>query len=127
MKINEKTPPRNFLVGTNEKFFMKDCGDIFLNDDELLTFKTTSGTEYDFSRKSWGYYATPSMNGRLENFNLRTCLIRNKKSNRYFILIVEKGHEDEFNKYLDQESCELVTWMDSTYELDKIRQLINEG
>ena len=105
MKIKEKIPPRNFMVGTNEKFFIKDCGDIYLENDEQVTFKTNDGKEYDFAKKSWGYYASPSLNGRLNNFDFRTCLIRNTKSNRYFILVVQKNHEKDFNIYLKQESC----------------------
>ena len=126
MKIKEKIPPRNFLVGTNKKFYMKDCGDVLLSDDEQITFKTEQGTEYDFAKKDWGYYASPSLNGRLTNFNLRACLIRNTKTNRYFVLIVEKNFEDKFNQYLTEESCEIVTWMDDTEKLDKIRKLLNE-
>lgn len=126
MKIKEKIPPRNFLVGTNKKFYMKDCGDVLLNDDEQLTFKTEDGTEYDFAKKDWGYYASPSLNGRLINFNLRSCLIRNTKTNRYFILVVQKNHEDNFKKYLKQESCEVIVWMDSTKNLDKIKEIFNE-
>ena len=105
---------------------MKDCGDVMLNDDEQITFKTKQGTEYDFAKKDWGYYASPSLNGRLINFNLRACLIRNTKTNRYFVLIVEKNFENKFNQYLTEESCEIVTWMDDTEKLDKIRNLIYE-
>ena len=36
------------------------------------------------------------MNGRLESFNLRTVLIRNKNTNRFFLFLVEKGKEDKF-------------------------------
>ena len=126
MKINEKIPPRNFLVGTNKKFYIKDCGDVFLNDDEQITFKTEEGDEYDFAKKDWGYYASPSLNGRLINFDLRACLVRNTKTNRYFILIVKRNSEENFNKYLIEESCEIVSWMDDTEKLDNIRNLLNE-
>mgnify|MGYP007063373808 CR=1 FL=1 len=126
MEINQKKPPRNYLVGANKKFYIKDSGDIYLEDDEQITFKNKSGTEYDFARKDWGYYASPSLNGRLLNFNLRACLIRNTKNNRYFVLIVEKNHEESFNNYLESESCEIVSWMDDTEKLDKIRNLMNE-
>ena len=126
MKINEKIPPRNFLVGTNKKFYIKDCGDVFLDDDEQITFKTDEGDEYDFAKKDWGYYASPSLNGRLINFDLRACLVRNTKTNRYFILIVKRNSEEKFNKYLIEESCEIVSWMDETEKLDNIRNLLNE-
>ena len=124
MKFKEKSPPRKFLVGTHNKFYINDCGSIYLEDDEQITFKTNNDTEYDIAKKDWGYYATPSLNGRLYNFNLRTCLIRNTKTNRYFILIVEKNHEDDFLKYLISESCEIITWMDTTEKSDKIKKLL---
>ena len=40
--------------------------------------------------------------------------IRNKLSNRYFILVVEKNHEDNFYKYLKSESCE-INWSKGNY------------
>ena len=37
--------------------------------------------EYDIVKKNWGFYATPSINGRLIKFGYKTCLIKNKKTN----------------------------------------------
>ena len=126
MKVINKNPPREFMVGTHEKFPMKDCAEIILEDDEQVTFKTNNGNEYDFAKKSWGYYASPSLNGRLITFDYRACLIRNKLSNRYFILVVEKNHEYDFYSYLKSESCEIIIWMDDTKNLNKIKQYFDE-
>ena len=126
MKFNKKNPPRTFAVENNKKFYIKDCGDVFLDENEQVTFKNNNTTEYDVVRKKWGYYASPSLNGRLIHFNLRACLIRNTKTNRYFILMVEKTYEDDFQKYLDDESCEIVSWLDDTKKLDKIKNLLSE-
>ena len=126
MKFNKKNPPRTFAVENKKKFYIKDCGDVFLDENEQVTFKNNNTTEYDVVRKKWGYYASPSLNGRLINFNLRACLIRNTKTNRYFILMVEKTYEDDFQKYLDDESCEIVSWLDDTKKLDKIKNLLSE-
>ena len=54
-----------------------DCGRIALAPDEQVTFTTEAGGEYDVTRKSWGFYATPSINGRLKTFGLRAALVRN--------------------------------------------------
>ena len=51
------------------------------------------------TRKDWGYYATPSLNGRLPQKGLRPALMRNA-ANRFFIVLVEAGREDAFHKYL---------------------------
>jgi hypothetical protein len=52
---------------------------------------TKSGAEYDVAAKDWGFYATPSLNGRLQQFGLRGVLIRNRGTGRYFVLLVEPG------------------------------------
>lgn len=122
MKFDPKTPPRRFTVGNAVKFEMKDCGTLALGPDEQVTFVTPGGAEYDVARKDWGFYATPSLNGRLESFGLRGVLIRNTITGRYFVLLVERGREDAFNAYMAQESLEVVAWLDSAAALDGLRQ-----
>jgi hypothetical protein len=100
---------------------MKDCGTLALDPDEQVTFVTANGAEYDVARKDWGFYATPSLNGRLTSFGLRTVLVRNRLTGRYFIMLVENGQEEAFDAYLTQESCEVVVWLDSTESLDSLR------
>lgn len=121
MKIDIKNPPRAFQVGNSVKFEMRDCARVALEADEQVTFVTGSGGEFDVARKDWGFYATPSLNGRLAQFGLRTVLIRNRLTQRYFILLVERGHESAFDAYLVQESCEVVAWLDSSEALDSLR------
>lgn len=122
MKFNPKSPPRRFAVGNAVKFEMRDCGTLALGPDEQVTFITESGAEYDVARKDWGFYATPSLNGRLETFGLRGVLIRNTVTGRYFVLLVERGREDAFNAYMARESLEAVAWLDSTAALDGLRR-----
>ena len=123
MKFTPINPPRRFEVGLHSEITISECAHIELDADELVTFKTESGTEYDIGRKSWGYYATPSMNQRLPNHGLRPALVYNPDG-RYFVMLVEKGMEDDFFKYLDDEHQQLVTWLDSTEHLDAIRHSI---
>lgn len=120
MKFAAKTPPRRFSVGNSVKFDMLDCGEVQLQPDEQLTFKTASGAEYDIAAKDWGFYATPSLNGRLEQFGLRGVLIRNRDTGRYFVLLVERGHEPQFDAYCVQENLAVIAWLDNTATLDKL-------
>lgn len=121
VKIDIKDPPRRFRVGNSVKFDMQDCARIELQADEQVTFVTERGAEFDVARKDWGFYATPSLNGRLVDFGLRAVLIRNTLTERYFVLLVERSMEAAFEAYLIQESCEIVAWLDSGKSLDNIR------
>jgi hypothetical protein len=121
MRFVEKSPPRRFTVGNAVKFEMRDCGTLALAPDEQVTLVTESGAEYDVARKDWGFYATPSLNGRLESYGLRGVLIRNTLTGRYFVLLVERGRENAFTTYMGEESLEVVAWLDGTDALDALR------
>jgi hypothetical protein len=120
VKLEPKDPPRAFSVGNAVKFEMKDCGTVRLAPDEQVTFVTESGAEYDVARKDWGFYATPSLNGRLEQFGLRGVLIRNRDTGRYFVLLVERGREAAFDAYCAQENLAVIAWLDGTAALDEL-------
>ena len=124
MRFDQKNPPRVFAVGNAAKFDMRDCGSLHLAADEQVTFVTDAGAEFDVARKDWGFYATPSLNGRLEQFGLRGVLIRNTMTGRYFLLLVERGKEPAFEAYLVQESCVVVAWLDSTAACETLRKAI---
>lgn len=117
MIFSEKQPPRVFEAGRGTKVRMKDCGDVKLEPNEQLTFTTELGAEYDVARKEWGFYATPSLNGRLISFGLRTVLVKNFL-NKFYILLVEKGSEHAFYKYLNLEELEIVSWLDTDSALE---------
>jgi hypothetical protein len=120
VKLAPKTPPRRFAVGNATKFEISDCGELTLDADEQVTLTTERGGEYDIVRKAWGFYATPSLNGRLEQFGLRGVLIRNRTTGRYFLLLVERGYEADFDSYVAEEGLEIIAWMDSTAALDEL-------
>jgi hypothetical protein len=125
MKFEPKTPPRRFNVGNSVKFDMLDCGEVRLQPDEQITFRTASGAEYDVAAKDWGFYATPSLNGRLEQFGLRGVLIRNRDTARYFMLLVESGKEVLFDTYCKQENLAVVAWLDSTAACEALRDKLD--
>ena len=126
MKIDVKDPPREFEVGLGEIIRLKDCAHVRLVPDEQVTFFTESGAEYDVARKDWGFYATPSLNGRLERFNLRGVLVKNRKK-QYFVMLVERGKEALFQRYLDVEGLTVVTWLDTGEALERLEQRMGDG
>jgi len=119
VKIHRNEPPRRFEVGFGPKVELSDCGRIELEPDEQVTFTTPRGAEYDVACKSWGFYATPSLNGRLAGFGLRGVLVRNRVG-RYFVLLVEHGEEEGFERYRADEELEVVTWLDDDEALARL-------
>ena len=123
MKIDLKNPPRSYEVGRTVKLQMKDCGTVRLEPDEQLTFTTEAGAEYDLARKDWGFYATPSLNGRLQQFGLRTVLVKNMIG-RFFVLLVENGKEALFNKYVEVEELRIIVWLDNADSLASLESAL---
>ena len=113
MNVRFNNPPRLFSVGYKKEIQLKDCGRITLEPDEQVTFLTESGGEYDVVRKSWGFYATPSLNRRLKRFGLRGSLVKNQEGT-FYILLVERGKETEFQQYLDSAGLRRICWLDDT-------------
>lgn len=126
MKFDRKDPPRRYEVGWGQKFFISDCGSVALEPDEQVTLTTPSGAELDVTRKDWGFYATPSINARLQEFGLRTVLVRNKIG-RYFVLLVETGCEALFEEYVGSEDLAIVTWMDTDQVLERLETALSRG
>jgi hypothetical protein len=127
MRLDPKNPPRVFTVGNAGPIDMRDCGTVALDADEQVTFVTARGAEYDVARKDWGFYATPSLNGRLLQFGLRGVLIQNRGTGRYFVLLVERGHEGSFEAYLAAENLRIVHWLDSEEACAALDRKLNAG
>ena len=116
MKSEELDPARTFRVGVDQEIEISHCANVTLEPDEQVTFVTNSGTQYDVARKSWGYYATPSTNGRLAQHNLRTALVCNS-GNQLYVMLCETGKENEFESYLKNQDLQLVTWLDTNQDV----------
>ena len=112
VKFKETIPPRAFDVGESRSIEIFDCAQVELAPNEQITLKTESGAEYDIVRKSWGYYATPSLNGRLKFFGLKTALVKNSSS-KFYVVLVENGKVEEFQKYLKIEELTIICWLDN--------------
>ncbi len=111
MKIVKNKLPRIFQVGENGEINISDCGKIYLDPDEQVTFVTVTGKKHDFTAKSWGFYATPSVNGRLVHQGFKTALVKNQ-SGRYYIMVVDVDRIPDFETYLSVEKNEVVEWID---------------
>ena len=111
MKILKNKPVRTFNVGLDESITIKHTCSIELGHNEQITFLNESKDEYDVVRKSWGFYATPSLNGRLINNNFKSALVKNEKK-KIYIMIVEKNKIEDFFNYLKKEKNELIEWLD---------------
>lgn len=108
MKINTENKPRVFNVGVNE---ISHEADISLGSNEQVTFVSETGSEFDFVRKEWGYYATPSINRRLKSFGFKTALVQNVKGHVY-IFSIEDGKMDLFEDYCKTEEQTVLMWLD---------------
>ncbi len=107
MKIKIRKKPRIFNVNVgNTKIQLKDTAKIMLNKNEQVTFKYLN-SEYDVAKKDWGYYATPSINGRLKKFGFRTYLIKNKRDKLY-IFLVHKNKMRAFKKYCKYDNQKII-------------------
>jgi hypothetical protein len=121
MKINEINPPREFDVGRGEVIKIKDCARIELSHNEQVTFLTESGAELDVARKDWGFYATPSLNGRLKQFGWRAALVKSPQG-KYYLFLLESGKDAEFYRYLEVEDHSIVCWLDSDEALQNLEE-----
>jgi SAM-dependent methyltransferase len=119
MKLRVNEPPRTFATGRGEPITISDVAHVELAPNEQITFTTPAGGEYDVTRKSWGFYATPSLNGRLLNYNLRAVIARGPAA-KYYVFLVERGQEPEFERYLAAEQNEIVRWLDNDEDLRAI-------
>lgn len=121
MRFDVVDPARSFTVGRSA-IEIRDCAHIALAPDEQITLLTDNNAEYDVVRKSWGFYATPSINGRLKKFGLKAALIKGEDG-KFFVFLVEADKEDELNRYLSDEHLHVACWLDDKGLLDLERKL----
>lgn len=117
MKIKIRKKPRIFKVNVGStKIQLNDMAKITLKKNEQVTFKYLN-SEYDVAKKDWGYYATPSINGRLKQFGFRTFLIKNKRDKLYIFLVL-KNKFKSFKKYCKDDNQKIV--MELTNGIKKV-------
>ncbi len=123
MKFTPINPPREFEVGREAVIKLKDCARIELEPNEQVTFKTESGGEYDVARKSWGFYATPSLNKRLPKFGFRAALAKSPDG-RFYVFLAERGKEKELEDYINLEHLKIIYWLDSDEKLEELERVL---
>lgn len=119
MKIEEIVPPRDYYANSVK---ISHCANIELNPDELVTFVTPSGKQYDVMKKKWGFFATPSLNNRLKKFGFKTVLITDSTEKK-FICLVEEGKEEEFLNYLEKDRGKIVYWLSELVSSDQVSEI----
>ncbi len=124
MELTRNQAPRTFRVGADKRIEMTDCARIELRPNEQVTFVTESGSEYDVARTEFGYYATPSLNGRLRNHGFRAVLTKNKRG-RFYVMLVEQDKEEAFDRYLSTQDMETVCRLDDDEVLAQLEQTIS--
>jgi hypothetical protein len=127
MKLTLIEPPRQFEVsGAGVKLLLSDCARIGLEADEQVTFTTSAGGEFDVTRKDWGFYATPSTNGRLKSFGLRAALVLSSYG-RLFVVLVESGKENGFFDYVQTDQQRFLTWLDDDASVQRLAALLADN
>ena len=111
MQIDAFPEPRRFPVGV-ASIELSHVANIALAPDEMVTFMSKGDREYDVTAKDWGYYATPSVGGRLRRFGMRAALMRNVDTRQVFVVIVYDDHVADWREYMEAERQELVMWLD---------------
>ena len=109
MKAKISNKPRIFSVNETE---IKDYGKIELEKNELVSFVTKSGKEFDFTAKEWGFYVTPSINDRLQKEGFKVAIVKNKFG-KIFVMAVEKNMMSSFNKYCLTQDEKVVQWLNN--------------
>lgn len=125
MKFTPRQPPRSFRVGPGGGVTLQDHGQIELEPNGQVTFTLPDGSEYDVTCKDWGYYATPSLNGRLQAFGLRGVLIKNRGTGKFFVLLVKQGKEASFKAYCAAENLVPVAWLDTSASLETLEKKLS--
>jgi hypothetical protein len=109
------------IVFCNKNINIKKVANIKIKNDCMVTFINNDKKEYDFCKKKWGYYATPSINHRLTDNNFRTVIIKNIL-NKHFICVVEKDKIKEFSDYLKKDKQKVIMWLNNK-NLKKIENI----
>lgn len=123
MRFEPVEPPRRFTVGRSGTE-LSHVAHLDLAPDELVTHRTETGAELDVTRKAWGFYATPSLNGRLAAMGLRAALVHDVGRGVVFLLLVEPGREADFDAYCAAEDMRVVAWLDTDAAVaDVLRRL----
>jgi hypothetical protein len=108
MKISKEK--RSFIVGKFKKIKLVHSANIYLNNNEFVTFVDKKKGEYDFCKKDWGYYVSPSINFRLKKFKYKVGLFVNEQKRKY-IFAVKVFNIKKLKKYQKEHKIKLIQWL----------------
>lgn len=111
MRLEPVEPARRFRVGRDGSIELTHVADVELDADEQITFRAATGSAYDVVRKSWGYYATPSLNRRLPDHRLHAMLCAGSDG-RTSLLLVERDERAAFEAYLADQGMVVTAPLD---------------
>ena len=116
MKVNLHDVPRQY--SPMDGITIHDMGDVTLNPDEQLTFRTESGKCNDVARKEWGFYLSNSLNWNLRKQGFKTALVASHASTppRLYLNLVEVERMEAFQRYLTTYNAKVVCWLDDWLE-----------
>ena len=86
-------------------------GILQLDCNEQISLANETGSSYEVISKEWGFYATPSINGRMKSYGFKTALVINSKGQRYIMAVIEDRLTD-FNEYLSATNQKVEKWLD---------------
>jgi len=107
MKILKKK--RSFIVGEKIKIKIFHVADIKLRTNQQVTFLFKK-SQFDFTKKNWGFYVTPSINGRLVEQGFKTAIVKNKYK-KIYIMSVHKKKLVDFKKYCKDHDQKVIKWL----------------
>lgn len=111
MIINKKKNIRKFKVGKKKEITISEVAFIKLKANEQIVF-CEKESNYDFVKKDWGYYATPSINGRLKKEGYKSALILNNEK-KIYLTVVNKKKVNSFKKYCKTQNLKIYKWIDT--------------
>ena len=126
MQIDAFAEPRRFPVGVAE-IELSHVANIDLQPDEMVTFVSSADREYDVTAKDWGYYATPSVGGRLRSFGMRAALMRNVDTRQAFVVLVFDDQVTAWREYMEAERQEVVMWLDDVEAVSANAGMVQQG
>ena len=81
---------------------------INLSNNEQVTF-FLGNSQFDYCRKNFGAYVTPSILKRCKYFHLKTYLLINEKNHQIHLALVKKNQIRTFKNYLIKNYLKIIT------------------
>jgi hypothetical protein len=106
----EREVVRKFYVGNEFPIQISLIKELAILPDQMITLVTRNSKRLDVACKNWGFYATPSINSRLADQNLRVAITENEQGRRY-VLVVDVDEIMAFEEYCGIQKQRVVSWL----------------